>query len=378
MIRTQYQALGLMSGSSLDGLDIAWVRFDMTSPPSAQKPIDGWELLGAETMLFSDKWISRLAHLPQQSALTLAQTHTYFGHYMAELVNDFLERRQIEPDFIASHGHTVFHHPDKMMTTQIGDGAALAALTGYPVVSDFRTHDVALRGEGTPIAPAADRYLFEGFDFYLNIGGIANISCRMPNRIIAFDVAPANQIFNRLANLLEKPYDHNGDLAASGHTDTDLLAILDENPYFARLYPKSMDNQWISNKVFPAYRQMDSSVEDQLHTACRHLAIQTGRAIRQIIQREGLNKPAYQMLVTGGGAFNGFLMKIMEEHCNKDMNLTIHLPRPDIIQFKEAILMALMGLLRVRNLPNCLASVTGAGRDSIGGAVFQGYRKIID
>ena len=182
MAKKQYSVLGLMSGSSLDGLDIAWCRFDLAEPGASNNPIEDWELLLAETLPFSETWVNRLSNLPEQSALTFAKTDTYFGHYMAELVNGFLARHQIEPDFIASHGHTVFHYPEKLMTSQIGDGAALAALTGYPVVSDFRTQDVALHGEGTPIAPAADRYLLDGYDFYMNIGGIANITMSDPQQ----------------------------------------------------------------------------------------------------------------------------------------------------------------------------------------------------
>ena len=168
-----YQVIGLMSGSSLDGLDIAFCELKITDSNSN---ID-WTLIKAETIPYPEKWQNRLINLPKQDGFIFAQTHTYFGHFLGELVNQFISKHQIDPDFIASHGHTIFHHPDKRLTVQIGDGAALAATTGYPVINGFRTQDIAINGEGTPIAPAADRYLLKGFDFYLNIGGIANITC---------------------------------------------------------------------------------------------------------------------------------------------------------------------------------------------------------
>ena len=321
------------------------------------------------------KWVTRLSALPAQNALTFAKTHTYFGHYMAELVNDFLAQHAFEPDFIASHGHTVFHYPDKLMTSQIGDGAALAALTGYPVVADFRTQDIALKGEGTPIAPAADRYLFEGYDFYLNIGGIANITAVMPTKTIAYDIAPANQIFNRLAQQVGQDYDHNGQLAANGQPDPTLLSQLNQLPYFSKNYPKSLDNQRILQEILPIYLQRGGEITDLLHTACQHLGYQVSQSVRHIIQQERLNKTAYRMLVTGGGAFNLFLLESIQQHCSSSHNLTIELPDRQIIRFKEAILMGLMGVLRLNNFPNCMASVTGAQRDSIGGAVYQGQKK---
>jgi len=368
-----YHAIGLMSGSSLDGLDIAFCRFDYSENP--KQPVADWELLISETVPFSETWVTRLSNLPEQQALVFAKTHTYFGHYLAELVNAFCAKHKVTPDFIASHGHTIYHYPDKFMTSQIGDGGALAALTGITVVSDFRTQDVALHGEGTPIAPAADRFLFEGYDFYLNIGGIANITAVHPNNTVAFDIAPANQILNRLANQVGQPYDHNGDIAAKGKINSELLEILNRNPYFQNNYPKSLDNQQIIQEVFPFYQKSEASIEDKLHTACQHMGLQTARSIKQIIQREKLNKKTYRMLVTGGGALNFSLMKYIQEHCEKEIDLTIELPDLETIQFKEAILMGLMGLLRLKQIPNCFASVTGGIRDTVGGAVYLGRKR---
>ncbi len=360
-----YQVIGLMSGSSLDGLDIAFCEFNLEN-----ENISDWKILQAETLPFSEMWQSRLAHLPAQNALTYAQTHTYFGHYMGQLVNEFLTKYKIKPDFVASHGHTIFHYPDKRMTAQIGDGAALAAVTGYTVISDFRTQDIAIDGEGTPLAPAADKYLFDDYDFYLNIGGIANVSCNVNGKMIAFDIGGANQIFNRLAQLANMEYDEDGKLAASGKIVNELLQQINSIDYFSQKYPKSLDNQWVGNHLVKPFLEYPASIENRLRTGCEQLAEQTVLSVLQIIENEGLKKEKYQMLATGGGVFNSFLMQRMQTLFSEKINLEIVIPSKEIIQFKEAALMALLGVLRMENIPNCMASVTGARRDTIGGAIY--------
>lgn len=367
-----YKAIGLMSGSSLDGLDIAFCEFQIDN-----KNLIDWKLLKAETIPFSEKWQGRLVHLPQQDALIYAKTHAYLGHYFGDLVNDFLEKHQVEPDFIASHGHTIFHYPNKRMTAQIGDGAALAASTGYPVIADFRTQDIALDGEGTPLAPTADKFLFQGYDFYMNIGGIANISCNANGKMIAFDIGGANQVLNGLAQLADMEFDDDGQLAATGEIENVLLNELNNIPYFAHPYPKSLDNQWVFNNLLKKYLEYEAPVENRLRTACEQLAIQTVLSIEQIIQKEALEKDQYQMLVTGGGVLNSFLMENIRTACNEKIDLEIVIPEKEVIEFKEAALMALLGVLRVENIPNCMASVTGAKRDTIGGAIYQGFKKKI-
>jgi len=365
-ITKTYQALGLMSGSSLDGLDVVHCSMEITREPV----VVSWKLLVGETLPFSDLWTRRLANLPSQSAMSFAQTNVYFSYYMAELVKDFIKRHNIQPDFIASHGHTIFHYPDKRFTTQIGDGGALAAATGFPVVCNFRTQDIALNGEGTPLAPAADRYLFPGYDFYLNLGGIANITANINGKYIAFDTAPANQIFNALAQLSGADYDKGGTLAAAGSILPDLAEALSENDYYKKPYPKSLDNQWIRQQVLPLYYEYPGSIEDRMCTAIHQLVDETIRAIKTILQKEAFNKQGYRMLVTGGGAFNLFLMKILKEKAARELNIEIVIPENKIIEFKEAILMVLLGALRLEHLPNCFASVTGAKRDTVGGGVF--------
>jgi len=370
MAKKTYQAIGLMSGSSLDGLDIAFCEFQIEN-----KVLIDWRLLIAETIPLSEKWQGRLVHLPQQSALIYAKTHAYLGHYFGDLVNDFLARHQVNPDFIASHGHTIFHYPEKRMTAQIGDGAALAATTGYPVIADFRTQDIALDGEGTPLAPTADKFLFQGYDFYMNIGGIANISCNVNGKMIAFDISGANQILNGLAYLMDMDFDEDGNTAAQGEIENELLEELNELSYFSQTYPKSLDNQWVVNNLLKKYLEFEAPIENRLRTACEQLAVQTVLSIEEIIKKENLEKEKYKMLVTGGGVFNSFLMENIRTTCNEKVDLEIVIPDKEIVEFKEATLMALLGVLRVENISNCMASVTGAKRDTIGGAIYQGDKK---
>lgn len=365
MTSNTYHAIGLMSGSSLDGLDIAFCKFEIEN-----ENISAWELLKAETIPFSEMWQSRLANLPSQSGLVYAKTHAYFGHYMGELVIDFMSRNNVAPDFIASHGHTIFHHPDKRMTAQVGDGGALAATTGLKVISDFRTQDIAIGGEGTPLAPAADKYLFDGYDFYLNIGGIANVSCNVNGKMIAFDIGGANQVLNGLAVLMDQEYDDGGKIAASGKNVNVLLQEVNSIDYFSQKYPKSLDNQWVVQNLLKKYREYPESVENRMRTAVEQLAQQTVSSVLQVVENEGLTKKEYRMLATGGGVFNSFLMQRMQELFKEKIDLEIVIPEQETIEFKEAILMALLGILRLENIPNCLASVTGAKRDTVGGAIY--------
>lgn len=367
-----YRALGLMSGSSLDGLDIAYCEIQVACSPEFR--ILNSNILVAETLPFSEQWVVRLKNLPQQNALIFAKTHTYFAHYLADLVKEFCVKNKVKPDFISSHGHTIFHQPENRITVQIGDGAALAAKTGYPVICDFRTHDIALNGEGTPLAPIADKWLYPGYDFYLNIGGIANISCDLDGKFIAYDIGPANQILNALANLAGKDYDENGNLARAGKVNQTLLNQVNEMTYFSQSYPKSLDNSWISQNILPLYLEAEISLEDKICTAVEQLAQQLQKEIGFVKTKENLNREKYRIFATGGGVFNSFLMERMQELC---ADTKIILPTPKVVNFKEAALMALLGVLRVENQVNCLSSVTGARFDTIGGAIYQGRKRFI-
>ncbi len=367
-MKKEYKVIGLMSGSSLDGLDIAFCEFEVETKPFQ---ILRWQISAAETVPFTEKWQGRLLHLPQQNALIFSKTNTYFAHYMADLVNEFLRKHKIKPDFISSHGHTVFHYPDRRLTVQIGDGGALAAKTELPVVCDFRSQDVAIDGEGTPIAPVADKLLFPEYDFHLNIGGIANITCKENGHPIAYDVGPANQIFNSLANLHGKTYDEDGNIARAGKRIEELFQRINQNDYFSKPYPKALDNNWLKENFLKDYLAFEASVEDKLRTAVEQLAHQIAIAVKENISANS-SQPKYKMLVTGGSAFNRFLVETIQDYCERVASFEVVVPDALIVAFKEAALMALMGVLRVENVPNTYASVTGAAWDTIGGAIYQG------
>jgi anhydro-N-acetylmuramic acid kinase len=367
-----YHILGLMSGSSLDGLDLAYCRIDWEAGRAV-----AWKVLAADTLPFSALWQRRLANLPQQDALVFAKTHTYFGHYMADLVQQFLQTHAItQLDAIASHGHTIFHDPDRRLTVQIGDGAVLAAQTGYTTICDFRTQDVALRGEGAPLAPLVEQHLLGGYDFYLNLGGIANVSARLPDgRWVAFDCCPANQILNGLAQELGAPYDADGAWARSGQVLPELLQQAAQFDFYHQPYPKSLGNDWIQQQVLPLYKAFSGAWEDKLATACEHTAICIADALQQIIIQENLSTTApLRVLTTGGGTFNTYLLEGVQAYCEQTSAIELHRPNDQLVAYKEALLMALLGVLRLEGQPNSWRSVTGAQRDTVNGAVYFGKR----
>lgn len=366
MNKFKFCLLGLMSGSSLDGLDIACCEFE-TDPVT--KSILNWKITCSETIPYTEEWISRLAHLPQASALAYARTHTYFGHYMGKMVCDFIKKHQLQPDYIASHGHTIFHEPERGMTAQIGDGAALAALTGVPVICDFRTKDVALFGQGAPLAPIADKYLFPGYDGYLNLGGIANMTFRHGEDFIAFDICAANQVLNALAGLTGLDMDEGGAMAAGGQLNRALLDISFQDIFFEKPFPKSLGNQYVREHFIPLFTAFEAPVPDLLHSACEHIALLIAQAVKQSLQHYDLPVSNRRMLVTGGGAFNTFLMEKISLQL-LPLGVEMVVPEPVVVKYKEAALMAVLGLLRILRLPNTLKSVTGASQDSSGGCIY--------
>ena len=360
-----YEGLGLMSGSSLDGLDIASCRFRV-DPESAEKVL-AWELGPTETLPMPEEWKRRLRQLPEGTARDLALTHAALGRFWGDLCLDFMERHTCSPQFIASHGHTIFHWPEAGVSTQIGDGASIAARTGVPVICDFRMGDVALGGQGAPVAPLADRYLFPGYDYYMNIGGIANISFRREGRWVAFDTGPANQVLDALAGEAGMAFDAGGALAAQGRVNEALLDRIGALPYFSQPPPKSLDNGWIQKEVLPFYKDQQLPLSDRLHTAVEQLAGQTARAIREW---GGPRAGSIRVFASGGGVYNTFLMHRLETHLSQWGPVEIVIPNPQIVEFKEALLMGLMGAFRLAGIPNCLAEVTGARKDTVGGAVY--------
>ena len=358
-----YRAIGIMSGSSLDGLDLAFTEFTETGGKW------GYEIIAAECLAYDGEWKARLATAASLTALEYQLLHADYGHYIGHAVNNFIEANNLHHrvNLIASHGHTTFHLPNKKMTAQLGDGAAIAAITKLPVVSDLRSLDVAFGGQGAPIVPIGEKLLFGSYNFLLNLGGIANISINTEGNYKAFDICPANSILNLLVAKLGWLYDDGGKMAASGKVNDDLLQQLNALEYYSKPAPKSLDNNFGTTIVLPIIIAANLTVEDALCTYVEHIAIQLKVALANNKQQTINNK----LLVTGGGAFNTFLIARVSTLLAED-NIEIVVPDEKLVQYKEAVIMALIGLLRWREEANVLASVTGAKQNSIGGALWLG------
>ena len=355
-----YRAIGVMSGSSLDGLDIVFAELEESRGKWS------YEIKAAHCYSYDAGWEQRLRHATQLNAYEYMLLHADYGHYVGNKVNEFIDVYQLhhKVQLIASHGHTSFHAPALKMTAQLGDGAAIAAITGINVVSDLRTVDIALGGQGAPIVPVGEKLLLPEHSYFLNIGGIANISVNTGSSYIAFDVCAANRVLNMLATQAGKAFDENGEMAASGRVNAELLEQLNALPYYQQAYPKSLANGFGSETIFPFIQSHQLPVADALATYTEHIAIQVAKTF------EGTNTPA-SMLVTGGGAFNTQLVSRLSYHL-EPFQVSVAIPETELVQYKEALIMSLLGVLRWREENTVLHSVTGATRSSIGGAVWIG------
>ncbi len=344
------RVIGLMSGTSLDGLDICLVKFSEEE--------SGWkyEIEEAKTIVYPQEWVAKLLHAEKTSGAELQRFHSEYGTYLGECVFAFLNNFNLAaPDFVASHGHTIFHQPQIKYTFQAGAGDALRAACGIPVVCDFRTLDVALGGQGAPLVPIGDALLFKNYEYCLNLGGFANISFDAAGKRIAYDICAVNYVMNRLAMRLRKPFDENGDFAKSGKIIPEIFEKLNALPYFQKSPPKSIGREWVEEVIFPLLPDSEKT-EDLLRTFTEHVALQISLAANA----NG------KMLVTGGGAHNAFLISLLKEKCIAE----IILPGRETIDFKEALIFAFLGLLRWQNRINTLKSVTGAVQDSSGGVIY--------
>jgi anhydro-N-acetylmuramic acid kinase len=294
--------------------------------------------------------------------------HSEYGHYIGKQISQFVEENNLhfQPALIASHGHTTFHVPSQKMTSQLGEGSAIAAETALPVVSDLRALDVAFGGQGAPIVPIGEKLLLGDYDYFLNLGGIANISFKT-EPYLAFDVCAANRVLNMLANDAGKEFDDRGVMAAQGKINEQLLRDLNDLPYYKYPYPKSLANDFGTGVVYPLVKESGSEVKDALRTYVEHIVVQ----IKNSVTVSPLNPHNSQLLVTGGGAFNEFLMEQLRTKLT-DLNIWVIIPDETLVKFKEAMIMAFIGVLRWRQEYNVISSVTGAARDSINGALWIG------
>jgi len=283
--------------------------------------------------------------------------HNEYGILIGQLVNKFMTDNLFYPDLIASHGHTIFHQPSAGLTFQAGNGVYIAKKTKTLTIADFRQGDVALGGEGAPLVPAGDRLLFPEYTYCLNLGGFANISYEKNMSRIAFDICPVNFILNYLANEIGLQYDNNGELGSRGNVDTELLTSLNQIEYYRKPPPKSLGREWTEQFFIPILSASKISVYDKIATVYKHIAIQISRVITD-------NKGS--VLITGGGAFNYFLINSI----GNNSNARLILPDNQEIKFKEALIFAFLGLLRYLGEINCYSSVTGAGYSSSGGVIY--------
>ncbi|MBX3254354.1 MAG: anhydro-N-acetylmuramic acid kinase [Chitinophagaceae bacterium] len=365
-----YRAIGLMSGSSLDGLDIAYVQFH----ENAGK----WEfdIKAAECYEYTSYWKHKLESSIQLNALNYQLLDVEFGHFTGEKVSEFINKHQLhyQVQLVASHGHTTFHLPEQKLTSQLGNGAAIAAHTGLPVITDIRAMDVALGGQGAPMVPVGDKLLFGDFDFCLNIGGIANVSYHKEDEYISFDVCPANRVLNLLANEAGYAFDDGGQMAESGSLNTSLLHALNSLDYYKQSFPKSLANSFGNDVVYSIIKDMPGyNIFDALQTYTEHIAEQVKNAVLTINEKmsDPLSPASRKMLVTGGGTFNTCLVTKLRRHLDP-LHIELVVPDEKTVQYKEALIMALIGVLRWREENNSIASVTGATRSSIGGAIWMG------
>lgn len=341
---------GVMSGSSLDGLDIAIVEF-----------VDSeWSIIDTIALPYSPIWEDRLRKYYSLSALEYIAFKYDYAHYIGQELKSAFIKSQNKVDYISFHGHTLVHDPSAGYTEQIGNGGIIAGITGISTLTDFRSQDVALGGVGTPLAPFFDVNYVEGYTYYLNLGGIANITSLAAGSIAAYDICPCNQVLNYYSNILGFPYDNGGEIASNGKYCQDISDYFSSYTYFEKPAPKSLDNNWIREVFIDGIPE--GSPEDTLHTYCVWMA----NCISEQIKSDSKSK----LYSTGGGSLNTFFMSQLRGALEKK-NCELIVPNREMIDFKEAILMAALAKNYLDGKTNVLSEVTGASRDSIGGALYK-------
>lgn len=348
-----HTGIGLMSGSSLDGLDLACCEFEESGE------LFRYRLLASETIPYPASLRNQLESASSKSVSELLDLDHSLGKYYGQWCMDFISRRKIAPGFVASHGHTILHRPEKGYSLQIGNGHDLAAATGLTVVYDFRSMDVAKGGQGAPLVPVGDRYLFGEYDICLNLGGFSNLSYESQGIRLAMDICPVNTILNHYASSLGFDYDLNGQAGRRGKVIPELLKKLNSLRFYRMKPPKSLGADFNTQMVFPLLEESGTDVYNILRTWYEHASFQISEVLNQL--------DGSSVLITGGGAKNQFLMELLEKQCRKDLVI----PDEGIVDFKEAIIFAFLGYLKLKGRVNVFGSVTGAGSDSSSGIIIQ-------
>ncbi len=353
-----YKVIGLMSGTSLDGLDLAYCHIWQ------EKEQWHFEIKETKSVSYDEEMRVQLQNALYLPAVELLIFNATYGTWLGEQCNLFIDQHTLKVDVISSHGHTIHHQPENGFTYQIGSGQHIANISKHKVVCDFRTNDVALDGQGAPLVPIGDQLLFKEYDFCLNLGGISNISFEYQGKRAAYDIGLANMVLNYITQKIELSFDNDGLLASRGVINHEMLQKLNTLDYYTLPFPKSTGYEWFLKEVVPIVDAIDDTIENLLHTAVHHIGEQIANQVRLYA-----TKAESTLLVTGGGALNSFLMKIIQSK----LNGTVKVVRSDkiFIEFKEALVFALMGVLRLELKTNVLSSVTGASKDSSSGVIYQ-------
>ncbi|QKJ64940.1 anhydro-N-acetylmuramic acid kinase [Flavobacterium sp. M31R6] len=354
MKKDYYNVIGVMSGTSLDGVDLAHIQFQIKDSKWA------FEILECETISYNLSWISILKTAVDYSKNELLELNKNYTQLLASIISDFIKKHTIENlDAVCSHGHTILHQPQNGFTLQIGNLPEIAKLTQQKVVCDFRVQDVQLGGQGAPLVPIGDRILFSEYDYCMNLGGFSNVSFEENNRRIAFDISAVNTVLNFYANQLGLDYDDKGQISRTGNCNADLLNELNALDFYQKKHPKSLGFEFVKEVVLPIVDRYPISIEDKLQTYTEHIAIQIALA---------LPKKKGSMLTTGGGAYNDFLIERIQFHLPE---MEVIIPSKKILEFKEALIFALLGVLKMREEVNALQSVTGAKYDHSSGVIYS-------
>lgn len=346
--------IGMMSGTSLDGLDLAYVNISKGSNGYT------YEILKTTTISYSEHWKNTLKSSFHASQERINEIDKEYGLYLGEKALEFISDFSISKvDLIASHGHTIFHKPNEGYTLQIGDGYSLNKKTGLLVVCDFRTQDVALGGQGAPLVPIGDKLLFTEYDYCLNLGGFANISYESEVGRTAFDICAVNTVLNHYAQKLGRDFDDGGKIAEGGELHAGLLDSLNGLSYYTKPLPKSLGFEFVDGVLFPLIEGFGLDSKTVLRTYSEHVAIQIANCLKSQNHKN--------ILITGGGTFNSFLISQLISKTS----LNCIIPDSSLINYKEALIFAFLGVLRIKNEVNCLRSVTGAKNDHSSGKIFS-------
>ena len=353
MFKENYNVIGVMSGTSLDGVDLAYIKFNNSGRWT-------FEIFQSETVSYSEEWLDKLKNAIHFNPSELEELNVSYTKLLASIISEFISKNHLaEIDAVCSHGHTILHQPQNGFTLQIGNLPIIRDLVNQTIVCDFRVQDVQLGGQGAPLVPIGDELLFSEYDYCLNLGGFSNVSFNEDGNRIAFDISPVNTVLNFYASQLGFPYDDAGNLAKSGNVNQDLLKQLNDLEFYALPYPKSLGMEFVNAEILPLMHSFSIDVKDKLRTFVEHIAVQISKIC---------SKPNAKLFVTGGGAYNRFLIERLRNYLP---TTKVIIPDDKTIQFKEALIFGFLGVLRLRDEINVLSSVTGASKNHSSGVVFM-------